>query len=140
MPSERPNFASKSRGQVRTIRSIAGSRSNVTRSATASPATFRSASTISRTVTEMPGTLIVRDAPNALAGASCAITRLATTVRGDTSQMRVDASTGQLASTPASGSRMMPLANEDAALFGLPGRTLTVGSRRLRPSRKPLRV
>ena len=29
---------------------------------------------------------------------------------------------------------------DEAALFGLPGRTLTVGSLRLRPSRKPLRV
>ena len=48
--------------------------------------------------------------------------------------------TGQIASTPASGSRMMPLANDDAALFGLPGRTVTVGRRRLRPSMKPLRV
>ena len=35
---------------------------------------------------------------------------------------------------------MMPLANDDAALFGLPGRTVTVGSRSERPSMKPLRV
>jgi hypothetical protein len=64
----------------------------------------------------------------------------ATTVRGDVTHIFVDRATGQIASTPDSGSRMMPLANEDAALFGLPGRTVTVGSRRLRPSTKPLRV
>ena len=45
-----------------------------------------------------------------------------------------------LAATPASGSRTTPLAKLDAALFGLPGRTVTVGSRRQRPSTKPLRV
>ena len=53
---------------------------------------------------------------------------------------RASRATGQIASTPESGSRMIPLANDDAALFGLPGRTVTVGSRRLRPSMKPLRV
>ena len=42
--------------------------------------------------------------------------------------------------TPASGSRMMPLANDDAARFGLPGRTTMVGSRIERPSTMPLRV
>jgi len=65
---------------------------------------------------------------------------LAITVRGDVTHIFVDRATGQIASTPASGSRMMPLANEEAALFGLPGRTVTVGRRRLRPSMKPLRV
>ena len=43
--------------------------------------------------------------------------------------MRVVGATGQMASTPASGSRMMPLAKLDAALFGLPGRTVMVGKR-----------
>ena len=35
---------------------------------------------------------------------------------------------------------MIPLANEDAAAFGRPGRTLMVGSLSTRPSTNPLRV
>ena len=58
------------------------------------------------------------------------------TARGDRSHIRVARLTGQIASTPFNGSRRMPLANDDAALFGLPGRTLIVGRRRLRPSMK----
>ena len=45
--------------------------------------------------------------------------------------------TGQIASTPASGSRTMPEKNDDAAPFGRPGRTVTVISRAERPSTKP---
>jgi hypothetical protein len=63
--------------------------------------------------------------------------KLATTARGDCSHRRVAGATGQTASTPDSGSRMMPLANDDAARFGLPGRTTIVGSRSARPSMKP---
>ena len=48
--------------------------------------------------------------------------------------------TGQMASTPASGSRTMPLANDDAALLGLPGRTQIAGRRKPTPSRMPRRV
>ena len=40
----------------------------------------------------------------------------------------------ELYSTPASGSRMMPLKKDEAAPLGLPGRTVTVISRALRPS------
>ena len=59
---------------------------------------------------------------------------LSITVRGDVTHIRVVGATGHGASTPASGSRTMPLANDEAALFGLPGRTVTVGSRSERPS------
>ena len=62
------------------------------------------------------------------------------TARGDCTHILVVGATGQIASTPASGSRTMPLANDDAALLGLPGRTVTVGRRSERPSMKPLRV
>jgi len=48
--------------------------------------------------------------------------------------------TGHSHATPASGSRMMPLANDEAARLGLPGRTTMVGKRRERPSMNPLRV
>ena len=59
---------------------------------------------------------------------------MATTAPGEVTHIRVVGATGHGASTPDSGSRMMPLANDDAALFGFPGRTVTVGRRRLRPS------
>ena len=40
---------------------------------------------------------------------------------------------------PASGSRMMPEKNPDAALLGAPGLTVMVGSRMPTPSKKPRR-
>ena len=48
--------------------------------------------------------------------------------------------TGSVAGRPASGSRTTALAKPDAAAFGAPGRTTTVGGRAERASRKPLRV
>ena len=54
---------------------------------------------------------------------------------GDRTHIEVSAPTGQTASAPASGSRMMPLAKLEAAAFGFPGRTTIVGSRTARPSR-----
>ena len=53
---------------------------------------------------------------------------------GDDTGCDTSGDTGQIASTPASGSRMIPLKNDDAAAFGLPGRTVTVMSRAARPS------
>ena len=49
-------------------------------------------------------------------------------------------STGTMHSSPFSRSRKMPLTQEEAAALGRPGRMTTVGSRAVRPSRKPLRV
>ena len=65
--------------------------------------------------------------------------KASTTCRGESSQTPVSGATGQAEITPFSGSRMMPLANDEAARFGLPARTTMVGSRSERPSRKPLR-
>jgi hypothetical protein len=59
---------------------------------------------------------------------------------GDAMATGVASGTGQAAGRPASGSRIMPLKNPEAAPLGLPGRTLTVMSRTLRPRTKPLRV
>ena len=53
--------------------------------------------------------------------------------------MRVSSGTGQTDSMPASGSRMMPLTNDDNAEFGWPGRTVTVASRTAMPSTNPRR-
>ncbi len=63
-----------------------------------------------------------------------------TAARGEACQCITLSETGSTASWPASGSRMMLEKKPDAALFGLPGRTQMVGSRRLMPSRKPLRL
>ena len=61
------------------------------------------------------------------------------TLAGEPSHSSASGLTGQTAGLPASGSRRMPLAKPLAALFGLPGRMLTVGRRSVRPSTKPLR-
>ena len=59
---------------------------------------------------------------------------------GEARATSVSGSTGQTARWPASGSRMMPEKNPDAAALGRPGRTLTVASLMARPRRNPLRV
>src|SRR5271169_3331031 len=94
----------------------------------------RSAATASPTPTSRPGTLIERVCANLAAGTSWPVIRLAIAARGDATHTRVLGATGQTASMPDSGSRMMLLANDDAALFGLPGRTVIVGRRNDRPS------
>jgi len=62
------------------------------------------------------------------------------TRRGESTQTPVRGETGHTTSSPCNGSRKMELANDDAAAFGLPGRTTMVGRRRARPSMKPLRL
>ena len=47
---------------------------------------------------------------------------------------RTSVLTGRMASSPARGSRMMPLKKELAAPLGRPGRTVTVTRRAARPS------
>jgi hypothetical protein len=59
---------------------------------------------------------------------------------GEARATAVSRGTGQAARWPASGSRIMPLKKLEAAPLGLPGRTLTVISRTLRPRMKPLRA
>ena len=134
MPSAGPRTGAKRGGQVATMRSITGSGCHFTRSATASPAMRRSAATISPTLTQMPGTLIERVCANFAAGTSWPTIRFAITVRGDETHTLVAGTTGQIASTPFKGSRMMLLANDEAARLGLPGRTVIVGRRKERPS------
>ena len=141
IPSAGPSLGAKFAGHVETMRSTAGSNCHFTRAATASPATRRNAVTISPTPTRMPGTFTERVCANAEAGTSWPRIRLATTAPGEVTHIRVVGATGQSASTPARGSRMMPLANDEAARFGLPG---THDDCRQpasdRPSMNPLRV
>ena len=88
----------------------------------------------------MPGSTIARVMPKASSGSCMARSSAATTRRGESTYIAASRSTGQTASWPASGSRMIELAKVEAALLGLPGRTTIVGRRRLRPSTKPLRL
>src|SRR5580693_2353197 len=60
--------------------------------------------------------------------------------RGEDSATGVSAGTGQVARTPARGSRTIPDMKLDAAALGLPGRTDTVISRTERPRTKPRRL
>src|ERR1700761_8078648 len=60
--------------------------------------------------------------------------------RGEDSATGVPGGTGQVARSPARGSRMIPETKLDAAALGLPGRTATVISRTERPRTNPLRV
>ena len=66
--------------------------------------------------------------------------RKTTTRRGEASAITVSGETGQTAVRPDKGSRMIDDAKVDAARFGLPGRTTTVGRRSARPSTNPLRL
>ena len=117
-----------------------GSRSNASRPATRSPATSRSAATISPTEIVIPGNASARLMPNAPGGSAAAWRKLATTRRGESSHTPVSSATGQVYGRPSSGSRMIALAKEEAAAFALPGRTTTVGRRSARPSTNPLRL
>ena len=71
--------ARSSRARSATMASITGSRRQWTRARSRVPATARSASTISATLTQIPGTLTERVCANAFAGASCPAIRLSMT-------------------------------------------------------------
>jgi hypothetical protein len=124
-------------GQVRTIRRIRSSGSRRMSRTASSPPVRRNASICSATVADTPGIVRQRRSPSASPSISAAWTRNSTAVRGEANQCRMSSGTGRTASRPFSGSRMMLEKNEDAARFGLPGRTQIVGSRMPTPSMKP---
>jgi hypothetical protein len=130
----------KRTGHVCTMPWMRASGTNLTRFVVSGPATRPIASSISRTVSVIPGRFTTRLDGQADAGESCACMKASTARFGERIHTPVVSGTGHSASTPLRGSRMMPLANEDAARFGLPGRTTIVGRRSDRPSRNPLRV
>ena len=70
---------------------------------------------MSPTDIDMPGRLRSRFEPSFSPSMSCAMMKHSITLRGDSSHTRVAALTGQTEVSPLSGSRMMPLANDDAA-------------------------
>mmetsp|Transcript_21534 Transcript_21534/g.50166 ORF Transcript_21534/g.50166 Transcript_21534/m.50166 type:complete len:334 (-) Transcript_21534:588-1589(-) len=105
--------------------------------------TRRSASTSACNVIEMDGKDTARSTSPSLglpSPASCSARRFATSARVELTACGKCLSTGNATSMPLSGSRTTPLKQLVVAALGLPGRTMTVGSRADRPSRKPLRV
>ncbi len=130
----------KRTGHVFTMPWMRASGTKRTRETVSAPATRPIASIIWRTESVMPGRFTTRVIGHAGDGRSCAWTNASTTRRGERIQTPVVSGTGHTLSTPASGSRMMPLAKEDAARLALPGRTTIVGRRIDRPSMNPLRV
>jgi hypothetical protein len=88
----------------------------------------------------MPGSVRPRSWPKASDGMAAVLTKASITRRGERMNIVESRLTGQIASWPAKGSRMIELAKVEAALFGLPGRTTMVGSLSERPSMKPFRV
>ena len=107
---------------------------NTTLCKASSPALRTRASNISCMVTRVPGRLTVHEGPIAPPSRQLAWRILLMAVRGLESQSDNEWDTGQTASLPFSGSRIMLLTNDEAALFGLPGRTQIVGNRNIRPS------
>ncbi len=87
----------------------------------------------------MPGRLIVRTGPSASAPTRPACTRLAVVAAGEATHSGVSSGTGHTLSTPARGSRTIPLTKLDIAELGWPGRTDTVGTRHTTASITPRR-
>ena len=98
------------------------------------------ASIIPDTGTVMPGRFSTRLMPHCEDWVSCAWMKDSIQRPGDSSHTPVSSDTGHSETTPLRGSLSTPLANDEAARLGLPGRTTIVGRRRLRPSMNPLRV
>ena len=132
-PSARARAVSHAPGQVATIRSTRGSFSHRTRRATSAPATRLSAATIPRAVIESPGTFTMRLGPKAFAGMSWPATRHLIAVAGESSQTRCQDRPGIRRRGRSAARGTIPLANDDAAGVGFPGRTLMVRQPQPRP-------
>jgi len=77
---------------------------------------------MSQTRTLSDGRFMPRRPQNASRLASYTVIRPSTVLPGDANGCDTWSSTGQIASTPASGSRRMPEKNDDAAALGRTGR------------------
>ena len=131
--------AVKAPGQPPTIAATAGSGAGRTRARVAGPAARSSPASISPTFTESPGGLMPRSRPSGLVSMVMACRNQSTAWRGEQTQTEKSSGTGNSVARPSSGSRRMAETKEDAALFGRPGRMMTVGRRIFTASRKPLR-
>ena len=127
-------------GQLVMMRVIASSGAQSMRAAASGPATRASAAAISPGVVDRAGRFMAVRGPQSVSLASSARIRPSMVRAGDESATGVSGGTGHTACSPASGSRTMPERKLDAAALGLPGRTLTVIRRTLRPRTKLLRV
>ena len=132
--------ASNAPGHAATMRAIVSSGSCRIKATASSPAARRSASIWVATVADTPGIVRQRCRPRSTVSRAAAWTRKPTPDRGDANQCRTSVGTGNVASSPLSGSRMMLEKKPDAAWFGLPGRTQIVGRRRPMPSMNPRRL
>ena len=74
-----------------------------------------------------------------IAGRSCAWMKPPTALSGEITHIRVDRSTGQIDSSPFTGSLMIPLANDDAAALG-PRAHRDGGEPQRTPADEPFRV
>ena len=86
------------------------------------------------TVQDTPGMLSARLVPTCSRSMVAAWRRKPAANRGEACQWRTVSGTGRRASCPFRGSRMIPEKKDEAARFGLPGRTAMVGRRMARPS------
>ena len=122
-PSAWARRVSKLPGQPETIRMTVSSGSWRIRRTASSPATRPNAAICSAMVTDTPGMFRQRSFPSAPASIAAAWTRKPTAERGEACQCRTSSDTGNTASCPFNGSRMMLEKKPEAARFGLPGRT-----------------
>merc|ERR1712093_269004 len=127
-------------GHVCTILRTVGSGLTSTSATASLPPTCSRASRISCVVTAMPGRAHVRVHDGyLLPSTSMRWTKLDTTVAGEQTKTLKSKGTGQTDFSPFRGSRTIPLAYEDNAVLGAPGRTMIVGSRTVRASIHPRR-
>ena len=138
-PSAFARAVSKRAGQLPTMDSIFGSGCAFTSARAVAPPIRSSASSMSATVTEIPGNINILELPHALASRLSACIRLRITPRGESKYKGKDSGTGRSPVSPFNGSRIILLAKLEAAALGHPGRTAMVGSRRARPSTMPRR-
>ena len=127
-------------GQLPTMARIASSWTQSTRLLGFVFVARSSALSMSLGVVDRAGRFSAVRLPQVRSSAVMALTIPSIVRAGDDRAIGVDAGTGQVARCPASGSRMIPEMKLEAAALGLPGRTATVMSRRLRPRINPRRV
>jgi hypothetical protein len=119
-PERAARSAVQPRDQLPTMPAMTSSRTKRTRSRTGLPATSSSASSIWPTVALTAGRLSASRPPSCSTLASWIAISPSTVRATEVSGCETVAGTGQIASSPASGSRMIPEKNDEAAPFGRP--------------------
>src|SRR5258708_28817085 len=138
-PGRTAGGAGTGAGEFVTIPATAGSGTQSISALTSGPAARSSAATMSATVTVRAGRLTAVRPPQASSDDVAARSSPSIARAGEMMDASVRASTGQIARSPASGSRMMPDRKPDAAPLGRTGRTLTVAPTTAPPRSDPFR-